>query len=89
VGAYMEFRRGVSWKPALLAWCMALASCQFHRDSSVPSIEFTKIPAAAQGGRERVDTIARRAKKLRPEQQIGIYAHWQWWVQPWPPYVGS
>jgi hypothetical protein len=90
VGACMEFRRWVSWKPVLLAWCMALASCQSHRDSSVPSSEFTKIPRAAQGGRERVDTIAGRAKNFRPGQQIMIYAHsGQWWVQPWPAYVGS
>ena len=90
MGACMEFRRGVSWKPALLAWCMVLASWQSHRDSSVPSIEFTKTPPAAQGGRERGDTIAGRAKNFRPGQQIVIYAHSRkWWVQPWPPYGGS
>jgi hypothetical protein len=48
-----------------------------------PSIEFTKIPPAAQGGRERVDTIAGRVKNALPGQQIVIYAHsGQWWVQP-------
>ena len=50
-----------------------------------PSIEFSKIPLAAQGGRERVDTIAGRVRNARPGQQIVIYAHsGQWWVQPWP-----
>ena len=50
-----------------------------------PSIEFTKIPPAAQGGRERVDTIAGRIRNARAGQQIVIYAHsGQWWVQPWP-----
>jgi hypothetical protein len=50
-----------------------------------PSIEFSKIPPAAQGGRERVDTIAGRVRNARLGQQIVIYAHsGQWWVQPWP-----
>jgi hypothetical protein len=50
-----------------------------------PSIEFSKIPPAAQGGREKVDTIAGRVRNARPGQQIVIYAHsGQWWIQPWP-----
>lgn len=49
------------------------------------SVEFTKIPPAAQGGRERVDTIAGRVRNARLGQKIVIYAHsGQWWVQPWP-----
>ena len=89
MGACMQFRRGVSWKPALLALCLALASCQSHR-GSVSSIEFTKIPPAARGERERLDTAAGRAKNFRPRQHIVIYAHsGQWWVRPWPPYLGS
>ncbi len=55
-----------------------------------PSITFTKIPPTAQGGRERVATISRRVRNARPKQQIVIYAHsGQWWVQPWPTYLGS
>lgn len=74
----------VSWVPA---WNSAVGS---HSDSSVPSIEFTKIPPAAQGRRERVDTIAGRVKNSRPGQQIVINAQsGQWWVQRWPPYLGS
>jgi hypothetical protein len=45
---------------------------------------------AAQGGRERVDTISGRIRNARPKQQIVICAHsGSWWVQPWPPYLGS
>ena len=59
--------------------------CHSQKSSVGPSIEFTHIPAAAQGGRERVDTISGRVRKARPKQQIVIYAHsGQWWVQPWP-----
>ena len=69
----------------ILACCLALQSCQSRMSDTSPSIEFTKIPPAAQGGRERVDTIAGRVRNARPGQQIVIYAHsGQWWVQPWP-----
>src|SRR5882672_6462955 len=69
----------------LLVLCLALNSCQSHKDKSGPSIEFTHIPPAAQGGREGVDTISGRVRNARPRQQIVIYAHrGQWWVQPLP-----
>ncbi len=69
----------------LLGLCIALTNCQSHQRNSAPSIEFTKVPPAAQGGRERVDTIAGRVRNPRPGQQIVIYAHsGPWWVQPWP-----
>lgn len=69
----------------LLALCIALTSCQSRKSDTGPSIEFSKIPPAAQGGRERVDTIAGRVRNARSGQQIVIYAHsGPWWVQPWP-----
>jgi hypothetical protein len=73
-----------------LVFCIALISCQSHKANSGPSIEFTHIPPAAQGGREGVDTISGRVRNARPKQQIVIYAHsGLWLVQPWPPYLGS
>jgi hypothetical protein len=45
-------------RPLLLVFCIALNSCQSHKTNSGPSLEFTHIPPAAQGGRERVDTIS-------------------------------
>src|SRR5258708_10395930 len=69
----------------LLALCIALTNCQSHQRNSAPSIEFTKVPPAAQGGRERVDTIAGRVRNPRPGQQIVIYARsGPCWVQPSP-----
>ena len=47
--------------------------CHSQQSSAGPSIEFTHIPPAAQGGRERVDTISGRVKNARPKQQIVIY----------------
>jgi len=76
----------VFWQRSLLlVFCIALNSCQSHKANSAPSIEFTHIPPAAEGGRERVDTISGRVRNARPRQQIVIYAHaGSWWVQPWP-----
>src|SRR5215831_2216595 len=69
----------------LLFLGVALTSCESRRAESGSSIEFTKIPPAAQGGRERVDTIGGRVINARPGQQIVIYAHsGPWWEQPWP-----
>jgi hypothetical protein len=78
--------------PKKMAWALilmgaigfAVQGCHSQKNSG-PSIEFTRIPPAAQGGRERTDTIAGRVRNPRPKQQIVIYAHsGQWWVQPWP-----
>jgi hypothetical protein len=44
----------------LLTLCAAMAGCQTRRTPPTIAIEFTKIPPAAQGGRERVDTVAGR-----------------------------
>jgi hypothetical protein len=69
---------------------MALAAvlpsgCRSRQQRARPKIEFTKIPAAAQGGRERVDTISGKVTGARPGQQIVVYARsGPWWVQPWP-----
>src|SRR6266403_4080358 len=64
---------------------VALMACRSEKLQETPSISFTHIPPAAQGGRERVDTISGRVRNARPKQQIVVYAHsGQWWVQPWP-----
>ena len=56
-----------------------------HTQNRVPVVEFTTVPPAAQGGRERVDTIAGRVSGARPGQQIVVYARsGPWWVQLWP-----
>jgi hypothetical protein len=68
-----------------LALLCAGYGCHSKKNGAGPSIEFTHVPPAAQGGRERVDTISGRVNNAGPKQQIVIYAHsGQWWVQPWP-----
>jgi hypothetical protein len=62
-----------------------LTGCRSARQNSQPVIEFTKIPPAAQGGRERTDTISGRVTGFRPGQKIVVFAKsGPWWVQPWP-----
>jgi hypothetical protein len=84
----MTSRRRISpgWGRVLwLVLCMVLSGCHSRQNTAGPTIEFTKIPPAAQGGRERVDVIAGRVASARAGQQIVVYARsGPWWVQPWP-----
>jgi len=83
-------RQGVSgaFLPSLtvlLGVVVLMIGCRPSKPATNPAVEFAKIPPAAQGGRERVDTIAGRAIGARQDQQIVIYARsGPWWVQPWP-----
>jgi hypothetical protein len=81
-----------SVSPKKLAWALILIGslgfaaqgCHSQKSSAGPSIEFTKVPPAAQGGRESTDTIAGRLRNAHPGQQIVICAHsGTRWVQPW------
>jgi hypothetical protein len=78
--------RSCFWSLNLVLLCVALLSgCHSQAPAHDPVVEFTKIPPAAQGGRERVDEVAGRVSGARPGQQIVVYARsGPWWVQPWP-----
>ena len=66
------------------AWLFCVG-CHAQPGESAPTIEFSKVPPAAQGGRERVDTIAGKVRGAQPGQRIVVYARsGPWWVQPWP-----
>jgi hypothetical protein len=68
---------------ALASAC--LTGCHTRNPASAPSVAFTRIPPAAQGGRERVDSIAGTVSGGQSGQQIVVYARsGPWWVQPWP-----
>ena len=72
-------------KTAVVVISSLIYGCRTPQAKPEPSIEFSKIPPAAQGGRERVDTIAGRVTGARRDQQIVVYARsGPWWVQPWP-----
>jgi hypothetical protein len=82
---FFKGRVYVRWMRFVLASAILITGCRSQNAPAVPTIELTKIPPAAQGGRERVDTIAGRVSGSRPGQQIVVYARsGPWWVQPWP-----
>jgi hypothetical protein len=57
--------------------------CRTRQASDRPSIEFTRIPQADNGGREKHDIIEGRVTGARAGQQIVLYAKsGVWWVQP-------
>jgi hypothetical protein len=50
-----------------------------------PAITFTRVPAAARGGPDLLDTIEGQVTKGRPDQRLVLYARNSvWWVQPTP-----
>jgi hypothetical protein len=87
-----------SVSPKKLAWALApigglgfaAQGCHSQKSGAGPSIEFTRIPPAAQSDQERVDTISGRVRNARPKQQIVIYAHsGPWRLKAGPPYLGT
>ena len=67
------------------------SSCRAGQASDGPSIEFTRIPQAEQGGTPRLDTIEGRVIGAQPKQQIVLYARsGSWWIQPFAdqPFTG-
>lgn len=62
--------------------CISLSGCGL-RNSVGPSIEFTRVPPAAEGGPDKLDIIEGRVTGASPGQQIVLYARsGTWWVQP-------
>ena len=58
----------------LITLAIPLSGCRSEKTPRAPTIEFTKIPPAAQGGRERVDNVAGRVTGAHPGQLIVVYA---------------
>jgi signal transduction histidine kinase len=70
-------------KATLLGLCALLAGCGARNQNHAPSIEFTRIPLAGEGGPDKQDSIEGRVTRARAGQQIVLYARWgPWWVQP-------
>ena len=67
----------------LLFFCILLGACRSRQGVPEPSIEFTRVPPAAEGGPDKIDIIEGRVIGARPGQQIILFARWgPWWVQP-------
>jgi hypothetical protein len=60
-----------------------LAGCSTPQAHDEPTIEFTRIPEAAQGGPDMLDTIAGRVRGAKPGHRLVLFARsGAWWVQP-------
>ena len=76
---FRKHRQGV----LLLLIVLWTAACD--KKPPAPSITFTKIPPAARGGPDLLDTIEGRVTGARPGQRLVIYARNSvWWIQPDP-----
>jgi hypothetical protein len=65
--------------------CLLLGGCgSVATTTSAPSIEFSKVPRADEGGPGKLERIAGRVKNAQPEQQIVLFTKSSglWWVQP-------
>jgi hypothetical protein len=72
------------WKriaPIILGFL--LGGCRLWQAKSEPSIEFSRVPPAAEGGPDKLDVIQGRVIGARPGQEIVLYVKsGTWWVQP-------
>jgi hypothetical protein len=71
------------WSIVCLLFCVIQAGCGGHTRKK-PEIEFTRVPPAAEGGPDKLDTLEGRVSGARPGQRIVVYAKagTVWWVQP-------
>lgn len=63
---------------------LMLGACRSHQLRAAPKIIFSRVPPADVGGPEKLDTIEGRVTRVKPGQQIVLYARSAdlWWVQP-------
>ena len=74
--------RGLAWT-VLAILGVAAGACRSRPADVVPTIQLTRIPEAAEGGPDRMVSIAGRVTGARPGQQIVLFARaGPWWVQP-------
>src|SRR5262244_2380508 len=72
-----------STRALLVGICILLSGCHSSGASVGPSIEFSRVPQADEGGRDKHDIIEGRVTGARPGQQIVLYARsGKWWLQP-------
>ena len=63
--------------------CVLFTGCLVRDANAGPSVKFTKIPFAAEGGPDRLTAIEGRVLRAHPGQRIVLFAQaGSWWVQP-------
>ena len=62
---------------------LLLCGCRLWQAKPEPSIEFSRVPPAEEGGPDKLDIIQGRVTGAHAGQQIVLYAKsGTWWVQP-------
>jgi hypothetical protein len=75
--------RGIRALALLASFLILLNGCAPRQGGIKPSIEFSIIPPAEEGGPDKRAPIAGRIAGARPGQQIVLFAKaGKWWVQP-------
>jgi signal transduction histidine kinase len=71
--------------PFLIALAIFSAGCLGNRTGDGPTIEFTRIPKAAEGGpQSKLEPVEGRVFDARAGQRVVLYARsGAWWVQPY------
>lgn len=77
-------RRSVAWLNAAWLFCVCLLSgCHLQNKATGPSIEFTRVPPAIEGGSDKLDIIEGRVTGGSSNEQLVLYARTgKWWIQP-------
>jgi hypothetical protein len=71
--------------PSWMLFLAVLGTAACGNTAPAPSITFTKVPPAAKGGPDLLDTIEGRVSGARPGQRLVIYNRSSiWWIQPSP-----
>ena len=67
----------------LVIVCILPGACRLSGAEVGPSIEFTRVPQADEGGRDKHDIIEGHVTGARSGQRIVLYARsGKWWLQP-------
>jgi hypothetical protein len=88
VVCFVRRQRRVRLNPKLVVLAAVyalLAGCRAPRAGAEPTIEFSRLPKADEGGSESRAIIEGRVTDARPGQQIVLFARsgtGVWWVQP-------
>jgi hypothetical protein len=79
-----QFAAQTVFATTLLAMvCLLTSACQWWRPPVEPSIQFSAVPSAAEGGSDSLVAIAGRVAGHHPGDHIVVYARsGVWWVQP-------
>jgi len=72
------------WRSISLIACFLLPGCGWRHRNDKPTIQFTRVPPASEGGPDKLDMIEGKVIGGHPGQRIVLFSKASnvWWVQP-------